>query len=159
MSNQIKPGDKHETASVIMITDSKPRKVLLVHHKKFGKWLQPGGHQERDENSYEAALREVFEETGISISDYLPQPIRLDDIVTEVPLPTYIQQQLIPAHGDQPEHYHLDQNYVVYLPEKKVTLEAGAAHDIRWFTVEQLDTIDVIADLKPILVKYLLYQK
>ncbi|QQR53286.1 hypothetical protein IPG36_06090 [bacterium] len=91
----------------------------------------------------------------MSLSEYLPKPQRLDDIVTEVPLPTYIHQQVIPAYDDQPEHYHLDQNYVVYLPEMKVTLEAGAAHDIRWFTKEQLDTIDVIADLQPILMQLL----
>ena len=39
-------------------------KVLLVHHRKLGKWLPLGGHVELDEEPEQAALREAREESG-----------------------------------------------------------------------------------------------
>ena len=45
MRNIIKV-EKHFVASVWIISSGSPKKVLLVHHKKFNKWLQPGGHVE-----------------------------------------------------------------------------------------------------------------
>lgn len=39
--------------------------VLLVHHN-LGHWGIPKGHVELDETEEETAIREVFEETGIS---------------------------------------------------------------------------------------------
>ncbi len=41
--------------------------ILLIFHKKFGKYLQPGGHIEGVAETYQTAIREVFEETGIEI--------------------------------------------------------------------------------------------
>jgi 8-oxo-dGTP pyrophosphatase MutT (NUDIX family) len=34
-------------------------------HRKLGRWLPPGGHVEPNELPDEAAVREVFEETGV----------------------------------------------------------------------------------------------
>jgi 8-oxo-dGTP pyrophosphatase MutT (NUDIX family) len=42
--------------------------ILLVQHKKIGKWLQPGGHIELDEDPLEALWREIEEETGLTKS-------------------------------------------------------------------------------------------
>ena len=41
---------RHFCASVILI-DPETKKILLVHHKKFGKWVQPGGHIEEEETT------------------------------------------------------------------------------------------------------------
>lgn len=43
-------------------------KILLAHHKKMNKWVQPGGHAEKTEiaHLHKAALREAIEETGIA---------------------------------------------------------------------------------------------
>jgi len=45
-------------------------KVLLVKHKKLGFWLNPGGHIEPHELPHEAAEREFFEETGVTVEAY-----------------------------------------------------------------------------------------
>lgn len=42
-------------------------KVLLVHHKK-GHWGIPKGHIEKKEKEEETAIREVLEETGITVA-------------------------------------------------------------------------------------------
>jgi len=40
--------------------------LLLIHHGKLDRWLQPGGHFEEIDASVEAAAkREVLEETGV----------------------------------------------------------------------------------------------
>jgi 8-oxo-dGTP pyrophosphatase MutT (NUDIX family) len=50
---------------VICITPEK--KILIVRGRETGKWSFPKGHIEGSETSYECALRETFEETGISL--------------------------------------------------------------------------------------------
>lgn len=42
-------------------------RVLLRKHDKYGIWLSVGGHIELNEDSNEAALREVKEEVGLDI--------------------------------------------------------------------------------------------
>jgi 8-oxo-dGTP pyrophosphatase MutT (NUDIX family) len=42
-------------------------KFVMLHHKKLGKWVPPGGKIEPEETPEEAVLRECFEETGLSI--------------------------------------------------------------------------------------------
>ena len=42
--------------------------VLLLLHPKYYKWVGPGGHVEDDETTYDGAIREVKEETGIELS-------------------------------------------------------------------------------------------
>jgi 8-oxo-dGTP pyrophosphatase MutT (NUDIX family) len=144
-------GAKHYTASVIIISTGKPRKVLLVHHRKLDTWTQPGGHQEVEENAYEAAIREAQEETGIDITPYLSKPERLTEHAVKLPLPSFILEETIPAHGEEPEHYHLDMNYIVHLPEQAVAHDERELHDIRWFTAEELAEIDTFEDLRPVL--------
>ena len=42
-------------------------KFLMIHNRKFDRWLPPGGKVERHETPDEAVLRECFEETGVNI--------------------------------------------------------------------------------------------
>lgn len=148
-------GEKHSTATVFVVTDDKPSRVLLVHHKKFDKWMPPGGHQEALENSYEAAIREVREETGIDITPFLPKPTQLYMRASNIPLPDYILEEKIDAHGEQAEHYHLDMIYVVRVPQQEATHAKSESHSIGWFTkeeAEKLPTFDnVIATIRSVL--------
>ncbi|MBN4066901.1 NUDIX domain-containing protein [Simkania negevensis] len=47
--------------------------VLVVQHNK-GHWAFPKGHAEGDEEAVEAAARELFEETGLVVDEWLPLP-------------------------------------------------------------------------------------
>lgn len=49
--------EKHYAATVYVISKEIPRKILLVPHKKFDKWMPPGEHKELLENSYESAIK------------------------------------------------------------------------------------------------------
>lgn len=49
-----------------VVVDEKGR-YLLVKHRYGGHWDFPKGHMEGDESPLEAALREVLEETGLTL--------------------------------------------------------------------------------------------
>src|SRR6185437_3817629 len=55
----------HVTGSAIVARPDASA-FLLVHHRKLGRWLQPGGHVDpEDDTVLTTALREVREETGL----------------------------------------------------------------------------------------------
>src|SRR5450755_478309 len=58
----------HLTASGFVLEATRTR-VLLLHHGKLKRWLQPGGHGEGELEPRLIALREIEEETGLSASD------------------------------------------------------------------------------------------
>jgi 8-oxo-dGTP pyrophosphatase MutT (NUDIX family) len=59
-------GCGHITASGLAIQDGK---VLLIFHPYIKQWFQPGGHIDEGEAPIEAAIREVFEETGVTCAN------------------------------------------------------------------------------------------
>ena len=73
------------------VIDFKNKRILLMYNRKLNKWLQPGGHIKSDETPIEAAIREVFEETGIDIKIIGPtfdnknyQPIAQEHYINKV---------------------------------------------------------------------------
>src|SRR5438309_1227857 len=100
----IPPGQllRHFTVAVFVVHE---KRVLLHYHRKLGKWLPPGGHVEDNELPDDAAVREVFEETGICA-----RLTGLRALAVEHPL-----QLVVPA-GIQvediyPGHQHIDLVY------------------------------------------------
>ena len=64
-----------------MILESCDGKVLLIrraaHLRTFpGIWVPPGGHAEENESLYEAALRELHEESGLEITSQQCEEVR-----------------------------------------------------------------------------------
>lgn len=148
-------GEKHFTASAWIISKGAPKKALLLHHRKFDKWMQPGGHIEKFENPVEAAVREVNEETGLDIGFLKEKVNRLDEVGSLLPVPEYIQEQVIPAHGDEPAHFHLDIQYVVEVDEQDIQHNVQESHDIGWFTLEEVLQLPIYKDTGIILKKLL----
>jgi len=113
----------HVTASAIVLSPDRAR-VLLVRHRKLGRWLQPGGHLEpSDVTLIGAAEREVLEETGV--------PVRHD------PPPTIIgiDVHTIPATDLEPAHRHFDLVFRFLAESAVAPSEAGAV----WCPVTELD--------------------
>ena len=52
------------TSAIFVVEDGR---VLLILHRKLGKWLPLGGHIELDEEPETAAIREAKEESGLDI--------------------------------------------------------------------------------------------
>ncbi len=152
---QVKPGEKHFTVSIFIITKEKPHKVLLVHHKKYDLWIQPGGHIEEGENPVEAAVREAREETGIDIS-FLSSKVKTKaNGNLYMPIPKYLMEQVIPAFKDSPSHFHIDHMFLVKVPFQKVIHQEEESHNIGWFGLKEVERLNTFPDLKIILSKLL----
>ena len=146
---------KHFTASVWIVTNSRPKKILLLHHKKLGKWLQPGGHIESHENPVDAAIREVLEETGIDIN-FLREGIEIvDEEGAFLPNPIFVMEQKIPKHANTAEHYHLDINYLVTVDEQELISNNNETHSIGWFTKGDALKLPIHKDTEVIIKKIL----
>jgi 8-oxo-dGTP pyrophosphatase MutT (NUDIX family) len=124
----------HLTGSAV-VASVRGDRVLLVHHRKLQRWLQPGGHAEPGEAAGEAvALREAWEETGIRGLALHPRAAR----------PLDVDVHAIPAFGSEPAHAHLDLRYLVLAPaEDAVTVSAAESHDARWFEWDELARLDL----------------
>jgi len=56
--------ERHFTVAVFIVREGR---VLLLFHRAFQRWLPPGGHLQAGEIPDDAAMREVFEETGLMV--------------------------------------------------------------------------------------------
>lgn len=129
----------HLTGSAVTVSASGGR-VLLLHHRKLHRWLQPGGHADPGETSGEqVALREALEETGIAgLALHAAAPRPLDVDVHD-----------IPARPGEPAHQHLDLRYLVTAPEAAALARAeDEAHALRWFTWGELAPLDLDPGLR-----------
>ncbi|HEX2501254.1 MAG TPA: NUDIX hydrolase [Methylomirabilota bacterium] len=129
----------HLTGSAVVVSAEGDR-VLLLHHRKLGRWLQPGGHAEPGEREGAAiALREACEETGIAGLALHPS----------APRPFDVDVHPIPARGDEPAHRHLDLRYLVIAPpDSRARRQAVEARALRWFTWEEVTALDLDPGLR-----------
>lgn len=105
----------HFTASAFVVSPSGDA-ILLVHHPKLERWLQPGGHvEESDADLLSAARREAIEETGITDLALIGDGIFDVDV------------HMIPARKQEPEHRHFDVRFLFRSGTRDVKLEEGIA--------------------------------
>lgn len=120
---------KHFCVSVYVF-NPKSKNFLMVNHKKLGKWVQPGGHIELNEDPEEASLREVFEETGIKVKLIGKRYPREEDYIT----PIVIQKNVVKEN-----HIHIDFVYLAYPLENQVEVQNIEETDgLEWFTLEEI---------------------
>jgi 8-oxo-dGTP pyrophosphatase MutT (NUDIX family) len=89
----------HFTGSAWLVSADGLR-VLLMHHRKLDRWLQPGGHADGDSDLARVALREAQEETGVS-------GLRVEGGIFD------LDRHRIAGRANEPEHWHYDVRYVV----------------------------------------------
>jgi 8-oxo-dGTP pyrophosphatase MutT (NUDIX family) len=130
--HQIEPG--HFTASAFVVSPERQR-VLLIHHAKLRRWLQPGGHVERtDADLRAAALREAREETGVVGLDELTPGIFDVDI------------HVIPGSSKESGHLHFDVRYA-FLAHSDRLLASSEVQEARWVALEAVHTLTTDASV------------
>lgn len=126
----------HITTSAFVI-DVLAGKVLLIHHKLYDKWLQPGGHYEGMVALWLSALREVAEETGAKYSE-------LHNWTMNRNCPFDIDTHPIAAQLKkcEDEHFHHD---FVYLVEgdsaQPLVPQKSEVFDAKWEPLEIILTL------------------
>ncbi len=124
----------HFTASAFVLA---PRgdALLLIHHSKLGRWLQPGGHVEpTDRDILAASLREAREEVGLS--DLEPCDAGIFDLDIHA----------IPARGEAPEHAHYDVRFLFRAPHEhyRAGSDALAAQWVPLSEIHRLESDDSV---------------
>ncbi len=132
--------ESHCTATGLVINKSHD-KALLVFHKKLQLWLPAGGHVEPGEQPHLAAIREVFEETGIQaiiIDAAAPLNLKKDSRETQLPAPKFVLHEFIPAYHDKPEHMHYDFLYHMQAEDEICISNELEIERAQWFSREEL---------------------
>lgn len=124
----------HLTGSAWII-DEAAEQVVLVCHKKLGRWLQPGGHADGDPDIARVAMREATEETGLTIKLMRPEPWDIDI-------------HPIPARGEMPLHDHYDIRYMMIGDSRQAPVVSSESTDVRWV---RLDDLPAFTDNRSIL--------
>ncbi len=133
-------------ASVVLF-DKLHKKVVLVHHKKLGVWMYPGGHVEEGEFPHEAALREVMEETGLHAKFLKDQrTIKEDDFARQVKTPFAVLLEDVPYKDEH--HEHCDFIYVAETKNDALQLNEEEATEIRWFDAEGVRNVETFENIR-----------
>jgi ADP-ribose pyrophosphatase YjhB (NUDIX family) len=142
---------QHFTASAVVIERGH---ILLVHHKRIGAWVPPGGHLEPYEMPHEACVREVFEETGLAVevlSDPVPETGNKDAFFLKNPLGLHSVKAIEKGEAC----YHLDLIYlcrplinkaVQLLPNGLPAPSSSDVSDVskaRWFNLDELEPVEL----------------
>jgi 8-oxo-dGTP pyrophosphatase MutT (NUDIX family) len=116
----------HITASAFVV-DKINKKILLIHHKKLNRWLQPGGHCDGNNDVLAVARKEVFEETGIYIK------IKKTDVFFDLDIHT------IPKHKTIKEHDHFDVRFL-FAANSNLNLKSNEeSNELKWIDVEKIN--------------------
>ena len=116
----------HITGSA-WIVDTAGDRVLLAHHRKLGRWLQPGGHSDGDPDTLAVALREAHEESGLDVR-------ALDDAIFDIDV------HAIPAVGREPAHFHFDVRFLAQAEHDRFTV-SEESHALAWVPAEGLGAL------------------
>jgi 8-oxo-dGTP pyrophosphatase MutT (NUDIX family) len=116
----------HLTGSA-WITDPTRKHVVLVHHARLNKWMQPGGHADGDENILRVALKEAEEETGLVNLKVLSHA------------PFDIDIHTIPQRPDFPEHLHFDIRFLLEAKTTEPIIVSHESHDVKWVSLKDLE--------------------
>lgn len=118
--------DGHITGSAIVL-DKNARKMLLIHHKKLNRWLQPGGHSDGSVDIIGTAKRELLEETGIKNVTNENKIFDIDIHVFPV------------IEGKNPQHFHYDVRILFFGDStENNSLNIKETNKIQWVELREI---------------------
>ncbi|TWT91021.1 NUDIX domain protein [Pseudobythopirellula maris] len=120
-----RPG--HVTASAWVLSSDR-RRCLLLHHKKLGRWLQPGGHADGDADVTRVALREATEESGLAQLSVLTTSV-FDVDVHPIPERRNAAGELVDT-----AHDHHDVRFLLGAEGPDDLVLSDESHALGWFT-------------------------
>lgn len=104
------------------------KKIFIVHHKKSGLWLSPGGHIDKGEELLDTLNREIDEELGVKkIFKKTPSPF----LLTITPIENKVQ----------PCKTHFDIWYFVNTDGANFNVDPKEFYDTKWLTIDEAEKI------------------
>lgn len=102
--------------------------VVLLHHRKLGLWLQPGGHADNNHDIIEVALNEAAEESGAD-----PREVRLlsEDIFD-------VDVHLVQETAREPRHWHYDIRFLMELDDGLHLPGNDESHAVAWVPLHEV---------------------
>lgn len=125
------------TVDVVLLSGDPATAVLLIergHEPSAGAWALPGGFVDQGERVYDAALRELAEETGVSAG-----PLTLLGVYD--------------TPGRDPRGWTISVTYMQRVEDQLAAVGGDDASNARWFDLEALpglafDHAAIIADAR-----------
>lgn len=118
--------------------------VMLHRHAKLGLWLPCGGHVEPGEVPDDAAVREVQEESGVSVE-------LLGERAVGVPGPrSLVRPRGVQLEAIAPNHEHVDLIYLARPREPYDGILPRAAEDpsLGWYDRDALAALDLSDEVR-----------
>lgn len=115
----------HVTGSAFLLSRD-GASVLLTHHRKLDRWLQLGGHCDGIADARFVALKEAYEESGLSRIALLSEAVFDIDI------------HQIPATSRDPAHLHYDLRFLMRA-EAGEARASDESHALAWVPLDRLD--------------------
>lgn len=118
--------DGHITGSAF-IYDPLEKRILLLHHKKLNRWLQPGGHSDSNPDIVATATREVLEETGVT-------EFECDKTIFDIDIHEFPARE-----GKNPKHYHYDVRFLFIVDSNKpLVRNIEETNDLKWIDLNEI---------------------
>ena len=115
----------HLTGSCLLL-DKNYERILLTHHAKLNRWLQPGGHSEAENNLAAVALREAEEESGLPDIELLKSSILDLDI------------HYIPSNSKESGHFHYDVRFLLVATGSNKYALSEESNALTWVSIDQV---------------------
>lgn len=102
----------------------KNKKVFIIHHKKSGLWLSPGGHIDEGEGLLDTLNREINEELGVK--NFFKES-QSPFLLTITPI----------ENKTQPCKAHFDIWYLMKTDGNLFEIDPREFHNTRWMTINE----------------------
>ena len=116
----------HFTSSAFLL-NKKMTHVCLMHHKKFDRWQQLGGHCEGDPDILSVAIKEAQEESGIRHIKPINKEIFDIDI------------HFTPPNAKEEAHYHFDIRFLLHAYDDDTLVKNHESKELRWIEKDEKD--------------------
>lgn len=117
----------HVTGSAWVLNPARTH-TLMMHHRKIGLWLQPGGHADGDPDVLQVVLKETSEESGIPLS----RISLIDEDVFDVDIHT-----VYPSQFDD-RHEHFDVRFLLEIDDHLEIPGNTESHQIGWIALDEV---------------------
>lgn len=108
--------------------DQQDKKIFIVHHKKSGLWISPGGHIDKGEDLLGALNREIKEELGVG------------NFFKEDPFPFFLTITPIKNEAQTCEE-HFDIWYIMNTNGADFDVDPKEFYETRWMTFDAAERI------------------